>query len=136
MKKTIFVAILMLLSISLQAQNQYKAYCNVLGYNFWGVGKVSVQLDLGHKNYDCLYGEDGKPIKFDTMMGVLDYMAKRGWNTIGTYFISELSGPKVIHYLLEKTITDDTQITDGLNLKKAEKEEKPYKRGQASDDMY
>ena len=39
-----------------QPGEKYPVYCSVKGYNFWGVGKVKVQLDLGYKtsNFETL----------------------------------------------------------------------------------
>ena len=62
-----------------QPGEKYPVYCSLKGYNFWGVGKVKVQLDLGYKtsNFETLLDENGKQIKFNTMMEVINYMAKR-----------------------------------------------------------
>ena len=138
MERKIFIILLCFSFSMLYAQEEVKkrpVYCNVMGYNFWGVGKVKVQLDLGRKSgngFDSLYGEDGKKLKFNTMMAVLNYMGERGWRTVDNYFISTSSGSKTIHYLLEKWVTSDEEITKGLTLK----EEEPYKPGKNEDDMY
>ncbi len=109
-----------------------------MGYNFWGFGKVKVQLDMGRKTdikgFDALYGEDGKKLKFNTMMQVLNYMGERGWRVINTYYITESSKQSVIHYLLEKWISSEDEITEGLILK--DEDSKPYKPGEGGDDMY
>ena len=99
----------------------YSVYCDLAGYNSWGYGKVKVRLDMGRKQinkegYESIYDGDKKR-KFNTMMEVLDYMSKRGWKVHSTYVITESMGKQnVLHFLLEKQVTDDSQIDDGLEL--------------------
>ena len=112
-----------LMSLCTQAQSvnqpgeKYPVYCSVKGYNFWGVGKVKVQLDLGYKtsNFETLLDENGKQIKFNTMMEVINYMAKRGWELDQVCFFTEgMTKTNVANYILKKYITDDEQIREGL----------------------
>lgn len=128
MKKVLFVLVMFLMSISMEAQSvvktedgKYPVYCTIYGYNFWGIGKVKVQLDLGDnsgaKEYQSLYDDSGNKIKFNTMMEVLDYMGKRGWSVNGTYYITRGGGQNVINYLLEKKVTNDSEKTEGLTLR-------------------
>jgi hypothetical protein len=85
MKKLILSFVLLSLSfvaINAQTDGSHTVYCELMGYNFWGVGKVKVMLDMGNysnaKGYDSLYSPDGKKMKFNTMMGALNYMGERG----------------------------------------------------------
>ena len=123
MKKVFIIMMMALMSLGAQAQSvnqpgeKYPVYCSVKGYNFWGVGKVKVQLDLGYKtsNFETLLDENGKKIKFNTMMEVINYMAKRGWELDQVCFFTEgLSKTNVANYVLKKYITDDSQIREGL----------------------
>ena len=100
-----------------QPGEKYPVYCSVKGYNFWGVGKVKVQLDLGYKssNFESLLDENGKQIKFNTMMEAINYMAKRGWELDQVCFFTEgMSKTNVANYIMKKYITDDSQIREGL----------------------
>ncbi len=94
---------------------KYPVYCTVMGYNFWGLGKVKVELDFGDrtnsKSHQSLYDADGKKLKFNSMMEVLDYMGKRGWHVNSTCISDE-----VIEYLLEKKVEKDSQKAEGLVL--------------------
>lgn len=140
MRKSILLLFLCLSLSSFGQEAQFAngkrpVYCDVMGYNFWGVGKVKVRLDIG-TGISSLYDADGKILKFESMMTVLDYLGKRGWRCIDNYFIGEKSG-RVIHYLLEKWVTSDEEKTEGLLLKNDVDEKKePYKSGQGGDDMY
>ena len=101
-----------------QPGEKYPVYCSVKGYNFWGVGKVKVQLDLGYKtsNFETLLDENGKQIKFNTMMEVINYMAKRGWELDQVCFFTEgMTKTNVANYILKKYITDDSEIRAGIS---------------------
>ena len=124
MKKVLLMTVFLMTVCCAQAQSvnqpgeKYPVYCSVKGYNFWGAGKVKVQLDLGNKssNFESLLDENGKQIKFNTMMEVINYMAKRGWELDKVCFFTEgISKTNVANYILKKYITDDQQIREGLN---------------------
>lgn len=124
MKKVFIIMMMALMSLGAQAQSvnqpgeKYPVYCSVKGYNFWGVGKVKVQLDLGYKtsNFETLLDENGKQIKFNTMMEVINYMAKRGWELDQVCFFTEgMSKTNVANYILKKYITDDSEIRAGIS---------------------
>ena len=115
MKKILFVLVMALMSLGAQAQNvtkpdePYSVFCDLAGYNTWGYGKVKVRLDMGRKQpnkegYESIYDGDKKR-KFNTMMEVLDYV-----------ITESMSKQNVLHFLLEKQVTDDSQIDDGLEL--------------------
>ena len=127
MKKAILFLLVVLFCQGTKAQSvtkpgePYSVYCEVVGYNTWGYGKVKVRLDMGRKQpnkegYESIY-DGGKKRKFNTMMEILDYMSKRGWTVQSTYIVTEgMSKQNVLHFLIEKKVTDDSQIDDGLEL--------------------
>ena len=129
MKKVLFVIMVTLLSLSANAQSiskpgePYPVYCDLSCYNSWGFGKVKVRLDMGRtqpnkEGYESIY-DSGKKRKFNTLMEVLDYMSKRGWKVHSTFVVTEsLAMPNVLYFLLEKQVTDDSQIDKGLELGK------------------
>lgn len=100
---------------------KYPVYCDIMAYNAFGIGKVKVRLDMGHKvtDYESLFDENDKKIKFNTIMEAVNYMAKRGWSVAQTYPLTDvgLSKQTVIHYLLVKYVTNDSEISEGLKLK-------------------
>lgn len=124
MKKVFIMMALLVAVCCAQAQSvnqpgeKYPVYCSVKGYNFWGVGKVKVQLDLGNKtsSFESLLDENGKQIKFNTMMEVINYMAKRGWELDQVCFFTEgMTKTNVANYILKKYITDDSEIRAGIS---------------------
>jgi hypothetical protein len=128
MKKIILILAIIFMAIGAKAQStiqsedgKYPVYCDLKAYNFWGVGKVKVMLDMGAVSngggsFESLYGEDGKQIKFNTVMAAVNYMAKKGWSLFNTYYVSEggMKQQTVIHYVLVKRVKNDDEIRAGL----------------------
>lgn len=141
MKRTLFLIALILFSLSaINAKtdgNQEKrvTYCELLNYNYGGYGKLKVLVDFGElskESYSILCGSDGKKIKFKTIVEAINHMAKHGWRIVESYHVSAWNY-KITHYLMEKVITSDDEITEGLYLKP---EKEPYRMGKKGDDMY
>ena len=59
-------------------------------------------------------------LKFNSMMEVLDYMGKRGWKLVNTYYITMASKQNVVNYVMEKRISNDSEKTEGLTIKPEE----------------
>ena len=83
------------------------------------IAKVKVMLDMGAVSngggsFESLYGEDGKQIKFNTVMAAVNYMAKKGWILDKTYYVTEGAGRAVLHYVLVKRVKNDDEIRAGL----------------------
>lgn len=126
MKKIILFLAIIFMAIGAKAQStiqsedgKYPVYCDLKAYNFWGVGKVKVMLDMGAVSngggsFESLYDEDGKQIKFNTVMAAVNYMAKKGWILDKTYYVTEGAGRAVLHYVLEKRVKNDSEIRAGL----------------------
>ena len=121
------------------ADSSYYAYCEVLGTDI-GLfkSKVVVTLDFGEERYESLYDNNGKAIRFHSMMGAINYMAKRNWKVKTTYVYNE-GKQRVIHFLLEKHVTSASQIREGLITREARttltKEEREKQRNEG-DGLY
>ena len=144
MKKYILLSLMALMCLTSSAQtdsadNSYYAYCELLGTDIgFFKTKVVVSLDFGEEKKETIYGEDGKPIKFHSMPGAINYMSKRGWKVKGTYVYDE-GKQHVIHFLLEKKVSNDAQIREGLVTQKVENQltkEEMDKRRNDGDGMY
>ena len=116
------------------SQTTRPAYCEVMAYNFWGVGKVYITIDLGAERKGSICDANKKSVKFNSPIDALNYMAKLGWSVKDTYFLSEMN-QKVLHFLLVKQVTDDSQISEGIYVR-PKKEKKEIERGKEGDDMY
>lgn len=121
----IFISVMML-SISTTAsaeETAQRVYAELLGTgtNFLNLNKnVKVSVDLGQfqsatKAYTLL-DENGKDIKFNSMVAAMNYMGEHGWKFIQAYVVS-VSNQNVLHWLLYKDVTDPAQIKEGLNVK-------------------
>ena len=124
MKKAL-ILMMLLVSMAAAAQNndgKRPVYCDVMAYNFWGIGKVRIILDMGDRkrgqSFETIYEPDGKQKKFNTVMEALNYMGERGWRVIDTYVITEMKS-NVLHYLMEKWISDESERKEGLLLKES-----------------
>lgn len=121
----VFMSVMML-SISTTAsaeETTQRVYAKLLGTgtNFLNLNKnVKVSVDLGQfqsatKAYTLL-DENGKDIKFNSMVAAMNYMGERGWKFIQAYVVT-VSNQNVLHWLLYKDVTDPAQIKEGLNVK-------------------
>lgn len=121
----IFMSVMML-SISTTAsaeETTQRVYAELLGTgtNFLNLNKnVKVSIDLvqfqsATKAYTLL-DENGKDIKFNSMVAAMNYMGERGWKLIQAYVVT-VSNQNVLHWLLYKDVTDPAQIKEGLNVK-------------------
>lgn len=133
MKKYLLVLMLLIANIA-YSQTTRPAYCEVMAWNFWGVGKVYITIDLGAERKGTICDANQKPVKFNSPIDALNYMAKLGWAVKDTYFLSELKD-KVLHFLLVKEVTDDSQISEGIYVK-PKKQKEPYKPGKDGDELY
>lgn len=133
MKKYLLVLMLLVANIA-YSQTTRPAYCDVMAWNFWGFGKVYITIDLGAERYGSICDEKHKSIKFNTAIDALNYMSKLGWSVKDTYYLSE-GKQKVLHFLLVKQVTDDSQISEGIYVR-PKKEKTEHERGKEGDDMY
>lgn len=100
-------------SVAQTDDGKYPVYCTMMAYNAWGIGKVKIQLDLGEasigETFEAIYDNDGKKMKFNTPMSAVNYMAKRGWKLEMTTSVQS-----VVHYIMVKRVSKDSEIREGL----------------------
>lgn len=110
-------------SVASAEEPTQRVYAELLGTgtNFLNLNKnVKVSVELGQfqsatKAYTLL-DENGKDIKFNSMVAAMNYMGERGWKFVQAYVVT-VSNQNVLHWLLYKDITDPAQIKEGLNVK-------------------
>lgn len=123
MKKIILSFLIMLMPMMAFSQNvvdgKHVVYIELLGSTNLFSTKVKVSVDLGQPSSEMfkLRDEDGKPLKFNTMVGVLNYMTQRGWEFVNAFPITH-GNQNVYDFLLKKYVKDDKEITEGLKLEK------------------
>lgn len=107
-----------------QEAEQMRVYAELLGTktNVLGLNKnVKVTVDMGqfqssYKAY-TLQDEDGKDIKFNSMVAAMNYMGQRGWKFVQTYIIGDAKSGYVYHWLLYKDVNNAEEIMEGLKVK-------------------
>ena len=101
----------------------YKVYCEIIGQSHSLSNKVDVELDFGQASKfwtgdRSLYDENGKKIKFNSMLDAANYMGHRGWDLEIAYpivtFSAGSSDSPEYHWVMSKMVTNDAQITEGL----------------------
>lgn len=127
MKKCLFL-VLMFISMSAIAQESYKVFCELLGTGKLFSNKVTVTVDFGQEtsfwlgaSNQYLVDDNGKAIKFNSMVDAMNYMGKRGWEFEQAYVVT-IGNQNVYHWLLSKEITQDEAINEDFNTKQTFKE--------------
>ena len=116
MKRIFTIVAALMMVASLSAQKPYTAYCSMSG------GSYS-QVDYGQESLvkNTLVDEDGKPIYFNSVVGMLNYMSERGWEFIApltTVESSDVFGEFEVSsstkWLFKKEVTSPEEVTEGL----------------------
>jgi len=110
MKKIVLVLLISIYSINLFSQEleTKEIYCEIVGTSTL-LGKVIVEIDMGESkgflslNTSYLVDENGKAIKFNSMVDAMNYMGENGWEFAQAYVVS-LSTSYVYHWLLTQTV--------------------------------
>lgn len=108
-------------SVASAEEPTQRVYAELLGTgtNFLNLNKnVKVSVDLGQfqsatKAYTLL-DENGKDIKFNSMVAAMNYMGERGWKFVQAYVVT-VSNQNVLHWLLYKDVTDPAQIKKNMD---------------------
>lgn len=118
MNRFLLVLFLTFVSISLFAQKPYKTYCNLIGdENSLKKGIVNVKIDYGQEDLkdNKFVDENGKEIKFRTMVAAMNFMSKLGWQLEQVYNrYDKIDGSPIIIWVLSKEVTSDDEITKGF----------------------
>lgn len=112
------VLLLFVLSLSLSsfAQNittngKSFVYCTLVGTASAFSTKVKIEIDFGQAvsfwNQDRrLKDQNGKPIKFNSMVDALNFMGAQGWEFVQAYSVT-IANQNVYHYLLKKEVSQE-----------------------------
>lgn len=102
----------------------FEVYCELVSTaGGFFTNKTTVQVDFGQfasffSNDRQLVDEQGRAIEFNSMLDAANYMAERGWVFKQAYVVTSFtkgdSGTPIHHWIMGKTVTDKSQITDGL----------------------
>lgn len=108
-------------------------YCELIGINnnVLGIGnKISVEINFGdEQNFwgndgrDILIDENGKEIKFNSMVDAMNFMGEKGWKYEDSFVVST-GKQNVIHWLLSKRIRRGEEARGGIMQKRDKKKNK------------
>lgn len=130
-------------------EKEITVYAELLGWhtNVLGLGKnAKVEVEFGDESWgwkgndgrNLLVDENGKDIKFNSMVDAMNYMGARGWKFEAAYVVT-VAGQNVIHWLMSKIIHEGEDSREGIRQrrdKKKEKKEKKRDSDKYSDDIY
>ena len=122
MNRFLLAAFLSFVGIVLFAQTPYKTYCNLIGdENSLKKGVVSVRINYGQEDLkdNKFVDENGKEIRFRTMVSAMNFMSKLGWQLEQVYNrIDQVDGSPIIIWVLSKEIISEEEITKGFQTKR------------------
>lgn len=108
MKKLLLFAFIILSPLLVNAQQKY-VYCEIVGTGKLLSTKVTIEVDFGQAtklwSNNRLVDENGKAIKFNSMVDAMNWMGNDGWEFVQAYAISAGGGQNVYHWLLKKEIS-------------------------------
>lgn len=123
MKKLLTTLTVLLVTMTMYAQENYTAYAELLGSQKGLFSKkVKVNVDFGQevsfwKSGDMrLVSEDGSDIVFNSMVDAMNFMGKCGWKFVQAYVVTE-GNQNVYHWLLSKEVSSEEEIKEGFNVK-------------------
>jgi hypothetical protein len=100
--------ICMLLMINSFAQDTIKVeqYCEVVATGRLLSAKVTIDIDYGEERSiwkdNRLKNENGKLIKFNSVIDALNFLGGNGWKLVNAFPISSTNEPTVYHYVFKK----------------------------------
>lgn len=156
MKKIILVFICLMMVMSVNAQSEVietqETYCMIVATQNFMSSKCSITIDYGQstKLIDGsskmkLVDENGKTVKFNSIMDACNHLASLGWSLVNAYSMVDNKQGSCYHYVFRKTIKKGEQVmfnTKGTKNKTNEEkpqktnEEKPQKTNKNFDDIY
>lgn len=115
MKKNLLLAITIFYTTFVFGQKSRQAYCEVIVWSHHIMFNAAVTFDFGMQTHTTvmLYDNKNQPLRFITGMDAVNYLSKRGWKLVSTYYES-ISESESAHYVMEKTITNEKQVKEGL----------------------
>ena len=148
--KRLLLILLIATALSARGQNvadtvQTKTvFAELLGWNtnVLGLGsKSKVEVDFGEENWgwqgndgrNILVDENGKDIKFNSMVDAMNFMGERGWVFEAAYVVT-VANQNVVHWLMSKTIGAGEDARQGVNQKRDFKKKKKKKESPAYND--
>lgn len=127
MKRYLLTFFLVFCALTSFAQS-HRYYCEVKGYEKGVKSKIKPVFDFGEKVSKELWNcksrklkfvdEDGKRIKFRSIVDTANFMSERGWDLQEAYSAAYSSKTSVKHWIFYKEAIDINDVKEGLMRKK------------------
>lgn len=127
--KRIFIILVLMLTftfinkINAQQNMPHKIYAELVGQSGFFSKTLTINIDFGQEtdfwnqwNQKLLVDENGKEIKFNSMVDAMNYMGKFGWEFEQAYTVT-VDKTNVYHWLMSKFINEDNQQLEGIKTK-------------------
>lgn len=96
--------------VSVEKSEKYKVYCEISYMPYQRIAIVNIGSTI-----DAIRDKDGKPKEFISILDAINYMAKFGWEIAEIYGVPK-GNDKTTYYFLCKEVSNEDEITKGLNL--------------------
>lgn len=139
MKSIIFVKCVLiscLIAFTGHIYGQQRYYCEVKGIEKEFTSGLKIIFDFGTNESYNMWGdlsgklkfvdEDGKEIKFNSMVDAANYMVQRGW-TFQQAYSSMYGGNPIIHWIFFKDAENMEKAKEGILTKEEYKKQKDNK---------
>ncbi|MEX6690841.1 hypothetical protein QTN47_25255 [Danxiaibacter flavus] len=89
-----------------QDSTKIEQYCELQARNRFMSNKVTIDIDYGQEKKfwadTRLKDDDGKPVKFNTVIDALNYLGKLQWKLVNAFSDSSENGVVVYRYIFRK----------------------------------
>ena len=128
--KRFFISIAVAIIAALPGSAQKRVFCEIVGTQSILTMKVVIDIDFGQQSKSAadhrLTDENGKSLKFNSMIDALNYMGELGWEFEQAFAITHANS-NVYHYLLSREIGEDEDNVPMFNTKGSVREQKKKK---------
>ena len=124
MRIKLLIILLICFASDVYSQKSRQAYCEVIVWPHHVMYHAAVTFDFGMQSYTAamLYDSKNQPLRFVSGMDAVNYLSKRGWRVVSSYYKTINKGEST-HFVMEKTVTNDKQVIEGLILKEMKLDE-------------
>lgn len=105
----VFSSFIMFGQTTIDSVNTKAIYCEIVGIQGYFTSKLIIKIDYGQEigtiwkpKDKRLIDEGSKPIKFNSMIDVLNLMSAEGWCFITAYTTSDDKYGHIYHWLLKR----------------------------------
>lgn len=124
MKKVLLIIAIAFVALTASAQERpHKVYAELLGETNLMKTKVTISIDFGQEisfwqqhAQKQLVDQNGKEMKFNSMVDAMNYMGKLGWEFEQAYVVT-VGQQNVYHWLMSKVVDEEGAATQGINTK-------------------